>query len=97
MGTLLWNMKDNYFIKVATQFLQVLMCANCITANCLQRKTSRQFFVNKVIARSCQSEVSRGRYKGTDVRLFLCLLLRAKLIVLFITYSVTGSVDQNMA
>ena len=82
---------------MATQYLQVLMCANCIAANCLQRKTSGQFFVNKVIARSCQSEVSRGRYKGTDVRLFLCLLLRAKLIVLFITYSVTGSVDQNMA
>ena len=82
---------------MATQFLQVLMCANCIAANCRQRKTSRQFFVNKVIARSCQSEVSRGRYKGTDVRLFLCLLLRAKLIVLCITYSVTGSVDQNMA
>ena len=98
MGTLLWNMKDNLFVnKMPTQFLQVLMCAICTAANRLQRKTSRQFFVNKVIARSCQSEVSRGRYKGTDVRLFLCLLLRAKLIVLFITYSVTGSVDQNMA
>ena len=98
MGTLLWNIKDNLFVnKMATQFLQVLMCANCIAANRLQRKTSRQFFVNKGIARSRQSEVSHGRYKGTDVRLFLCLLLRAKLIVLFITYSVSGSVDRNMA
>ena len=98
MGTLLWNMKDNLFVnKMPTQFLRVLMCAICTAANRLQRKTSRQFFVNKVIARSCQSEVSRGRYKGTDVHLFLCLLLRAKLIVLCITYSVTGSVDQNMA
>ena len=94
MGTLLWNVKDNLFVnKVATQFLRVLMCANCIAANCLQRKTSRQFFVNKVIARSHRSEVSHGRYKDTDIRLFSCLLLRAKLIVLFITYSVSGSVD----
>ena len=62
----------------------------------LQRKTSRQLFVDKVIARSSRSEVSHGSYKGTDVRLFLCLILRAKLIVLFITFSARGSVDQNM-
>ena len=73
------------------------MCANCIAANRLQRKTSRHFFVNKVVACSRQSEVSHGRCKGTDVRLFSCLLLQAKLIVLFMTYSVSGSVDQNMA
>ena len=98
MGTLLWNMKDNLFVnKMPTQFLRVLMCAICTAANCLQRKTSRQFFVNKVIARSRRSEVPNGRYKGTDVHLFWCLLQQAKLIVLFVRYSVSGSVDQNMA
>ena len=73
------------------------MCANCIAANRLHRKTCRQFFVNKVIARSFRSEVSHGRYKGTNVHLFSCQPLQAKLIVLFITYSVSGSVDRNMA
>lgn len=62
----------------------------------LQRKSSRQVFVNKVIARSRRSEVSHRSYKGIDVRLFSCLRLRAKLIVLFITYFVSGSADQNM-
>ena len=42
------------------------------------------FFVDKVVARSHQSEISHGSYKGTDVRLFSCLLQRAKVIVLFV-------------
>ena len=50
------------------------------------------FFMDKVIAHSRRSEVTHGRYKRTDVCMFLCLLLQAKLIVLFITYSVSGSV-----
>ena len=50
---LLRNMKENLVVtKVATQFPQVLTCANCIVANRLQRNTSQQFFVDKVYARS---------------------------------------------
>ena len=46
-------MKENLVVtKVATQFPQVLTCANCIVANRLQRNTSQQFFVDKVHARS---------------------------------------------
>ena len=46
-------MKENLVVtKVATQFAQVLTCANCIVANRLQRNTSQQFFVDKVYARS---------------------------------------------
>ena len=74
----------------------IITCANCIAANRLQRKTSPQFFVDKVIARSRRPEVSHGSYNGTDVTLPSCLLLLAKLIVLFITYSVSGNVEQNM-
>ena len=75
MGTLLW---------MATWFLRVLTCSNCIAANRRQRKT-----------RSHRSEVSHGSYKG-DLLLPSCLLLGTKLIVLFITYSFSGSVDRNM-
>ena len=77
MGTLLWSIKKLFINKVATWFLRVLTCANCIATNHLQRKT-----------RAHQSEVSH-------VLLPSSLLLRAKLIVLFITYSFSGSVDQN--
>ena len=75
---------------------RIITCANWIAENRLQRKTSPQFFVDKVIARSRRPEVSHGSYNGTDVNLLSCLLLLTKLIVLFITYSVSGSVDQNM-
>ena len=75
---------------------RIITRANCIAANRLQRKTSPQFFVDNVIAHSRPPEVSHGSYNGTDVSLLSCLLLLTKLIVLFITYSVSGSVDQNM-
>ena len=74
----------------------IITCANCIAANRLQRKTSPQFFGDKVIARSRRPGVSHGSYNDTDVTLPSCLQLLAKLIVLFITYAVSGSVDQNM-
>ena len=77
--------KELFINKVFTWFFRVLTCANCIATNRLQRKT-----------RSHRSEVSHGNYKG-NVLLPSCLLLRAKLIVLFITYSVSDSVDRNMA
>ena len=76
--------KTLFLNKVATWFLRVLTCANCIAANRLPRKI-----------RSHRSEVSHGSYKD-DVLLPSCLLLRARLIVLIITYSVSGSVDRNM-
>ena len=65
------------------------MFANGIAANPPSelRKTSQQFFFffeDKVIARSHQPEVSHGSFQDTDVRLFSCLLQRAKLNVLFV-------------
>ena len=68
---LLRNMKENLDVtKVATQFPQVLTCANCIVANRLQRNTSQQFFVDKVHARSpwiapIQSGSMIGQLAGT--------------------------------
>ena len=50
------------------------------------RKTSQQFFfVDKVIARSHQPEVCHGSFQDSDVRMFSCLLQRAKLNVLFVS------------
>ena len=98
-GNLLWNMKENLYVNkvhLHSSSPSIITCANCIAANRLQRKTSPQFFVDKVIAHSRRPEVSHGSYNGTDVTLPSCLLLLAKLIVLFITYSVSGNVEQNM-
>ena len=53
-------------------------------ANRPQRKTSRKFFVDKVIARSRRSEVSHRSYKGTDVHLLSCLLLPKYDLALFL-------------
>ena len=43
------------------------------------------FFVDKVIARSHQPEVCHGSFQDSDVRMFSCLLQRAKLNVLFVS------------
>ena len=77
------------------------MCANCIVSNRLQKKTSRQFLWTKyLLVLANQKYLSVGAIKVLhDVRLLSCLLLRAELITSskFITYSVSGSVDRNMA
>ena len=73
------------------------MCANCFVSSRLQKKTSQQFLWTKSLLVLAGQKSRHGSYKGTDARLLSCLLLREKLIVLFITYSVSGSVDRNMA
>ena len=73
------------------------MWANSFVSSRFQKKTSQQFLWTKSLLVLAGQKSRHGSYKGTDARLLSCLLLRAKLIVLFITYSVSGSVDRNMA
>ena len=95
-GNLLWNMKENLYVnKVATWFISEY---NNVCKLHRGKPPSEKDFSTIFCRQShCSlSPVSRGSYNGTDVSLLSCLLLLAKLIVLFITYSVSGSVDQNM-
>lgn len=72
----------------------VLQCENCIETNRVQRGTYQDFFEDKVIACSKRSEGFHGNYQGTTVRLLSSLLLRAKLIVLLIKSSFSGSFEK---